>query len=144
MRHCPPSQYMIFLACMLLIVFIIGCFIAASSPSTLIRDGWNHCSNDARTSLQDYYACCGLDGPHDMPGTPCPLITVYNATGQANSVTSSTPCIDLFSAAFDSNFAAMGWMGVVISITMGVCLLFAVFLFRMISAAAPRFRLEQV
>lgn len=136
-------QYVVFLGCMLLIVFIIGVFIAASSPTTLIRDGWNHANNDARTSLQDYYTCCGLDNPSDMPGIPCPLVP----TGAVNNTIiygpTTTPCMSLLSSAFDQNFAAMGWMGVVISITMGVCMIFAIFLFRMVSAAAPRFSLGQ-
>ncbi len=107
-----------------LLVFVIGVFIAATSPSTLIRDGWNHSSNDARTSLQDYYACCGLDIKYqtnyhhsctrprprlishnlssvclcstDRPGVPCPNIQVLNTTsGSFYPMPTTIPCMPL-------------------------------------------------
>lgn len=140
--------YVVFLVCMLIVVFILGVFIAASSPSTLIRTGWDQCSNDSKTTLQDHYVCCGLDNVNDQPGSPCPNVMALNTSDPSGNsfypVPTTTPCMPIFSSAFDQNFSAMGWMGVVISITMGVCMLFAFFLIRMVTAAAPRYRIDGV
>ncbi len=149
---------MVFLVCMLLVVFIIGIFIAATAPSTLMRDGWNHASNDSKTSLQDYYTCCGLDTTSDAPGLPCPNVWTFNQTADEAScprgaqqpqypkcfylIPTDTPCMPLFTNAFQSNFSAIGALGIVIAIVMGVCMLMSWLFRRMLEAAAPRFKLE--
>jgi len=114
---------------------VMGAYVIGKrgQEDVVIQQGWAYTPNRARVTLENTYACCGLTdnsiNSTDI-GDPCP------------SYASGT-CLSAIVASVQAHLVGFGIGAIVLSICMVLTLIVVVFLYRGISVAKRRYRLDE-